>query len=142
MKLKNQRGASAVEFAIVLFPLVLLVFGIIDFGFLLYDKAMLTNASREGARAGIVAPSGTPPTRLSDTGIRTIVRNYLSQGDSLIPPPPTVPIPDDKIGVVYTTQNFGDPLTVGVSYHYNYFFLSIIGISGKDLTAQTTMLYE
>ena len=66
MKLKNQRGASAVEFAVVLFPLVLLVFGIIDFGFLLYNKAMLTNASREGARAGIVSQS----PRVLDSKIR------------------------------------------------------------------------
>ena len=141
MKLKNQRGASAVEFAVVLFPLVLLVFGIIDFGFLLYDKAMLTNASREGARAGIVAPSGTPPTRLSDTDIRDIVKNYLSSGNSLIPP--KNPFPDGNIIINKPPSPvFGNDLTVIVTYHYNYFFLSIIGISGADLTAQTTMKYE
>jgi Flp pilus assembly protein TadG len=32
----------------------MLLFGIIEFGIILYDKAMITNASREGARAGIV----------------------------------------------------------------------------------------
>jgi Flp pilus assembly protein TadG len=52
--IKNQQGVAAVEFALILFPLVLLVFGTIEFSTLLYDKAMITNASREGARAGIV----------------------------------------------------------------------------------------
>ena len=52
--MKNQRGASAIEFAIVFPLLVLLLFGIIEFSLILYDKVMITNASREGARAGIV----------------------------------------------------------------------------------------
>ena len=47
---KNQDGASAVEFALVLPILVLMVFAIIEFSVALYDKAMMTNASREGAR--------------------------------------------------------------------------------------------
>jgi hypothetical protein len=137
MKLKNQRGASAVEFAVVLFPLVLLVFGIIDFGFLLYDKAMLTNASREGARAGIVART----TRLDASEIQGVVNNYLSDGNSLIPP--LNPFPPANIPITKPASPvFGDELTVTVNYQYNYFFLSIIGISSKPLTAYTTMRYE
>ena len=45
------------EFAIVMPLLFVILFGIIEFGILLYDKAMITNASREGARAGIVFDS-------------------------------------------------------------------------------------
>ncbi|MCK5219206.1 pilus assembly protein, partial [bacterium] len=48
--LKNQRGAAAVEFAIVLPLLALILFGTIDFALLFYNKQVLTNASREGAR--------------------------------------------------------------------------------------------
>ena len=50
----NERGASAVEFAIVLPVLVMFVFGIIEFGIVFYNKAMITNACREAARAAIV----------------------------------------------------------------------------------------
>ncbi len=51
----KQNGAATVELAILLGTILLpLLFGIIEFSFLLYDKAMITNASREGARAGIV----------------------------------------------------------------------------------------
>ena len=51
---RNQRGASAVEFALILPILICVLFGIVEFGLLMYDKAVITNASREGARAGIV----------------------------------------------------------------------------------------
>jgi hypothetical protein len=49
----GQKGAAAVEFAVVLPLLVLLLFGSIEFGLLLYNQEVITNASREGARAGI-----------------------------------------------------------------------------------------
>src|SRR5690606_28464820 len=51
---RRMAGVAAVEFALVVPLLLVVLFGIIDFGFMLYDKAMLTNAAREGARAGIV----------------------------------------------------------------------------------------
>ena len=53
-KITEEKGASAVEFAIILPLLVVFLFGIIEFGIIFYDKAMITNASREGARKGIV----------------------------------------------------------------------------------------
>ncbi|MGN6575622.1 MAG: TadE/TadG family type IV pilus assembly protein [Nocardioides sp.] len=49
-----ERGAVAVEFALVLPILVMLLFGIIEFGFVLAQKAALSSAVREGARYGSV----------------------------------------------------------------------------------------
>ena len=60
-KSSSQKGASAVEFALVLPLLMLITFGIIEFGMLMYNKQVITNASREGARAGIVASSPRVP---------------------------------------------------------------------------------
>jgi len=51
---RPQRGAAAVEFALVLPLLLLLVFGIINFGFLMAQKASLSNSTRAGARYGTV----------------------------------------------------------------------------------------
>jgi Flp pilus assembly protein TadG len=44
------RGAAAVEFALILPLLLLLVFGIVEFGLLLNKQVSVSNAAREGAR--------------------------------------------------------------------------------------------
>ena len=75
MNIKNQKGAAAIEFALISPILFILVFGIIEFSIALYDKAMITNASREGARAGIVYNFPNP---ISDAEIRTVVSNYCA----------------------------------------------------------------
>ena len=48
---RGERGSAAVEFAMVLPLLLLLIFGIIDFGRMLNDKITLNEAAREGARS-------------------------------------------------------------------------------------------
>ena len=54
LKLKRiQAGAEIVEFAVILPFLLLVMFGIMEFGLVFYDKALITNASREAARSGI-----------------------------------------------------------------------------------------
>ena len=50
MSKTNQRGASAVEFAIVLPLLLTILLGIIEFGFLFNQQISLTQAARESAR--------------------------------------------------------------------------------------------
>ena len=46
----RDRGSVAVEFALLLPVLLLLIFGIIDFGRAINDQITLTQAAREGAR--------------------------------------------------------------------------------------------
>jgi TadE-like protein len=58
---RRDGGAAAVETAIVLPLLLVLVFGIIDFGRMLNAQIVVTEAAREGARAG--ALGGDPVTR-------------------------------------------------------------------------------
>jgi Flp pilus assembly protein TadG len=71
--LRSYRGTAIVEFAIILPLLLVLLFGIIEFGIILYDKAVITNASREGARAGIVSQD----PRVSDSEIKQVVKQQL-----------------------------------------------------------------
>jgi Flp pilus assembly protein TadG len=60
----RDRGAAAVEFALLLPMLLLLVFGIIDFGRALNAQITLTQAAREGARlAALGTPAATVITR-------------------------------------------------------------------------------
>jgi Flp pilus assembly protein TadG len=51
----RDRGAAAVEFALVLPLLMLLVLGCVDWGYYFYIDQLVTNGAREGARAGAVA---------------------------------------------------------------------------------------
>jgi Flp pilus assembly protein TadG len=133
---KSQSGASAVEFAIVLPILVLLVFGIIEFSVAFYDKAMITNASREGARAGIVFR--VPP--VTDDEITNVVNTHL--GSSLITfgGPTTA-----NTTVTRNGYNPGDELKVSVNYTYTFllvpsFVTSLSG--GINLVAETIMRME
>ena len=52
--LRNERGAAAVEFALIAAVLFVFVFGIIEFGRLFSELEVLTSAAREGARAAAV----------------------------------------------------------------------------------------
>ncbi len=51
---KSEKGQSLVEFALILPVLLLLVFGIIEFGRALNTYLIISNASREGARYAVV----------------------------------------------------------------------------------------
>ena len=48
---RREHGAVAVEMAIILPLLLLVIGGIVDFGRLLFTQNIVTNAAREGARA-------------------------------------------------------------------------------------------
>ena len=148
MTLKKQHGASAVEFAILLPFLVMLVFGIIEFGLLLYNQQVLTNASREGARAAIV---GDCTSRLDDSttsGIGKIVRDYCA--NRLITfkitndPPDIMVSPDENDRACGTPLiNMGANLTVRVEYDYEFLLPGLLGFgTSKTLSAQTVMKME
>lgn len=75
--LRETRGSALVEFAIALPVLLLLVFGIVDFGRALFALNNLTNAVREGARlASVQFPD--PTTGAAISAVRTRVNNYVS----------------------------------------------------------------
>ncbi len=59
---KGERGAAAVEFALVLPVLLVLVLGAIDWGWYFYVREVVTNSAREGARAGSVDATGATLT--------------------------------------------------------------------------------
>jgi len=129
--LRNNKGVAAVEFAICLPILILLLFGLIEFGLLFYNQQVITNASREGARAGIVAET-------VNADIIQIVENYcigklinLNGANELQANAVTVSVPD--------AQN---DRTVRVTYDYNFLFAGILGFNQINLSAQTIMRME
>jgi Flp pilus assembly protein TadG len=130
-----QDGSQLVEFALVLPVLLLVLFGAIDFSLAFYDKAVLTNASREGARAGIVA---TVP-KLTEAQIETVALNYCTShlvnfsGASA----PTAE-------VTGAAGASGAPLKVDVRYYYHYVMLArlVPFLSSLNLTSTTVMRME
>ena len=51
----NQRGAVAIEFAVVVLLLLLILFGILEFSFTFLQRHFVANAAREGIRIGVRA---------------------------------------------------------------------------------------
>ena len=68
----SDRGSELVEMAIVLPIFILLIMGIMDFGFLFQRYELVVNAAREGARLAVADDTLTEP----DLQLR--VQNYLS----------------------------------------------------------------
>jgi Flp pilus assembly protein TadG len=145
VRLKSQSGASAVEFALILPILLLLVFGIIEMGFVLFDKAMITNASREGARTGI--SYRVPPFTDEEISeeISKVVKSYL--GNALIT------FAESANPTVTVTKNSSTPrdeLKVTVAYTYTSLILpNLINSPVKqdfprefNMIAETTMRME
>ena len=61
----RQRGIVLIELALVLPLLLLITFGVIEFGWIFTNTAELTNAARHGARLG-VRPAATSAQVLAD----------------------------------------------------------------------------
>lgn len=139
-----QKGAAAVEFALLLPVLMLITFGIIEFGLLVYNKQILTNASREGARAGVVARipvlplangvCSSPPA--PQPSIECVVKQYC--GTNL------VTFSGSKIPVTATpTPPAPEYLKVKVTFDYNFLVPLLFGITNpKTINAETVMRYE
>jgi Flp pilus assembly protein TadG len=143
-KLRANGGQAIIEFAFVLPLLCIIVLGIIEFGVLFYDKAVITNASREGARAGIVYrdPDGdgfynAHPT----TDITNAVDNYLNGRL----------ITFGATGPSWTTQVLaneaispGGRVDVQVTYTHRYLVLpNFLGFGNTiNISAETIMRVE
>lgn len=52
----GQKGVAAIEFALIAPVVLVVLFGILEFGFALWRKQSLTSAVRDGARQAIVNP--------------------------------------------------------------------------------------
>jgi Flp pilus assembly protein TadG len=79
----DQRGAAAVEFAIVLPLLLLTVFGMIDFGRLLFVQIGLNAASIEGARASALGRDASTVTTITRSSAPTVAQLAGLQGNQI-----------------------------------------------------------
>lgn len=128
--ISNQKGATSIEVALILtFVFIPLVFGIIEFGLLMYNQHVVTNAAREGARSGIVFKSN-----LSDTDIIDIVNNYGKNH--------MVFFSDESMNPhVIENCSSSDFLSVNATYQYHFLFLDLF-LDPINLTSITKMRCE
>jgi Flp pilus assembly protein TadG len=70
---RNDSGATAVEFALILLPLALLVFGIVQYGFYFLASQSASNAARDAVRRASVGDCPGP----DDTQLQAYVKKRL-----------------------------------------------------------------
>ena len=123
----RSRGQSVVEFALVVPIFLLILFGIMDFGFILYSRMTVINAARDGARIGITL-TDTPtmiPAQVANQASGSsggLVTNGMVS---------TICIPGSGAGQ-HCASNFvnavpGDSVRVSVTYPYHPFFPLLFG---------------
>ena len=123
-RLLGERGAAAVEFALVLPLLLLLFIGIVEFSQALQVHARLSAAAREGAR--IMALTSDP------TQARTAVHAAVDSLD----------FPDSQITITPNAcASTTDPTqTVAVTVVYTQpFAAGLLGQNGVELTGKAVM---
>ena len=126
---RNRRGAAVVEFAIVAPVFILLVLGMVEMGRGVMVQQVITNASREGARAAVVDGSTV-------SSVQTVVKNYLTGAG--------LPASAATITVTIPAARYGNAATVAVSIPYSSVSWVPIAkfLSGKTLTASSSMRCE
>jgi Flp pilus assembly protein TadG len=117
----SERGQTMTEFAIILPILVVLLFGIIQFGIAFNNYVTITDAARAGARKAAVSRQSGNPVGDCTSMVRS------SAGD----------LDQTKLQVsCSSTWGIGDDVTVDVQYPYS---ISLIGWVVKSGNLHTTV---
>jgi Flp pilus assembly protein TadG len=137
---QRERGAELIEFALVLPLLLLLVLGIVDFGFLFQRLEVVTNAAREGARIAVLPGYGTDD-------VKDRVNDYLEEGGVPIVRGTNPVINVNSVNITAGTVTVASE-RVQVQYTHSYLFLSGLAnlfgsnFSSVPLNGQSTMRLE
>ena len=119
-RIRSERGAELIEFALTLPLLLLLVLGIIEFGFMFQEYEVVTNAAREGARIGALIPSAG----FTANEAKTRITDYLTAGGLNVAqaiPAPTVVVSNVAIA---GTGKCISAATATVTYEHPVPFIS------------------
>jgi Flp pilus assembly protein TadG len=146
-----------VEFALVIPIFLLVLSGILDFGFALFSRMTVISAAREGARAAIMVPddptygyqqiSSTAQARAvaaAAQGVLTITTSNVQV--SCLETTVSTTSPPACNWNLYTTANTtgaqpGDSVSVTVTYTYHTFFPLLFGTT-FNLSSTVQMVIE
>jgi hypothetical protein len=129
----------------------MLIFGMIEFGLLLYNRQVLTNASREGARFGILLQD--PDDYTTGDDIAEVVEDYcwspkkrlVSFKEGASPPVTSVTIGGASCMGSPCCQGattWNQDLEVTVTYQYDFLVMTNFGFGPIQLPARTLMRCE
>jgi Flp pilus assembly protein TadG len=82
----DRRGASAVEFALVALPFLLLIFGVIEIGRAMWAREALQETAIAGARCMGVSNSNCAPARAFDSASTTTYIQTVANGWGIVLP--------------------------------------------------------
>ncbi len=136
-------GQSLVEFAGV-FPVFMLVLsGILDFGFMLYSRMTVISATREGARAAITQADDVTviPARVQNAVDSAVSGTGLTSGNVSTPIVTCVRSGGSCDFNSVAGAKPGDSVNVTVTYTYNSFFPLLFG-STFNLSSTVQMVIE
>lgn len=131
---RSERGAELIEMAIALPLLLLVVLGIVDFGFLFQRYLVLTNAAMEGARVAVL-----PGYTIADAQARA--STYALTGG--VPSPVTAVA--TPLSLAGPNGGLWPGMRITVTHVYQYQYIGpIAGLFGGSfssvtLTAQSTV---
>jgi Flp pilus assembly protein TadG len=114
--IRDNRGQTMVEFALVLPILCVVLFSIIQFGLLYNNYISLTDATRVGARKAAVSRQASNPVALAEAATR-------ASADGLKPA-------DLKVFITATAWAPGADVTVEATYPYDVNVLGVVVASG------------
>ena len=98
-KLRNEKGASAVEFALVLPIFVMVVFGIFQFGIAFNNWIAITHAAREGARLAAVGQYTEQKVKDSAPSVKDSITVSISGQNGTIGDPVTVIVTGNVLNI-------------------------------------------
>lgn len=125
-RIRDERGQTMVEFAVVFPVLVVMLFGIIQLGIVFNNYVTLTDAVRSGAREAAVARQTSDPGGAATTAVRSSAAG-LDQGQLAV--------------TVSSGWQPGSDVTVTASYPYSINLLGWV-VSAGNLTSKTTERVE
>ena len=144
-KLRDRSGQSLAELVLMSPVLLILAFGIIEFGMAFQTHQAVTNVAREGARVSSL-------TDASDEGVREAVANRL-RASGLDPDQAEIMLACDgeEGGLCTGPDRSGRSSWVSIAYPYEFFMMGglsrLIGGDGEEfgvvaISARTIMVNE
>jgi Flp pilus assembly protein TadG len=135
------RGQALTEFALVIPIFLLVLSGILDFGFMLYSRMTVINAAREGARAAVIADKDTRVVVAQQRAKSAASGAGLALDVSQVAVTCVRPLPPPGSACDFADTKPGDSVSVTVNYTYTPFFPLRFGLV-IPLTSTVQMVLE